>query len=492
MNEDIIKEVANRTKGEIYLGVVGAVRSGKSTFIRRFMEKKVLPLVTDDGLHNKIKDELPQSSDGKTIMTVEPKFIPSNNIKINIGDDVNFYLRLVDCVGFVIPSAKGYKNEDGTNRTIKTPWSVDEMPFEEAAILGTKKVIESHTNIGIVVTSDGTFGDFTRVEYETVEESIINELKNAGKPFIVVLNTAFPNDQKTINLKEEIKDKYGVSVVVLDVVDMEETDIDNLLKMALDEFDIEELNINLPNWVNMLSDDISFKSHFNEELSNTTSAYRKMKDIFNIQNTFKESGLFASVEVEDINPGTGIVTLNLNCSEETYNQVVEEILGGRIDDKEYFIRTIQSMKLAKETYSKVGDALKLTEQCGYGISIPTIKDMSLSTPELIKQGNRYGIKIKATAPAIHLVQVEIESTFEPIIGSIEQSQALIDHMLEDYEDNPEKVWNSEIFGRKLCDVINDGIKAKINAVPDIVQCKYKESISKVVNNGKGGVISIIL
>jgi stage IV sporulation protein A len=242
----------------------------------------------------------------------------------------------------------------------------------------------------------------------------------------------------------------------------------------------------------MLSDDISFKSHFNEELSNTTSAYRKMKDIFNIQNTFKESGLFASVEVEDINPGTGIVTLNLNCSEETYNQVVEEILGGRIDDKEHFIKTIQNMKLAKETYSKVGDALKLTEQCGYGISIPNIKDMSLSTPELIKQGNRYGIKIKATAPAIHLVQVEVESTFEPIIGSIEQSQALIDHMLEDYEDNPEKVWNSEIFGRKLCDVINDGIKAKINAVPDIVQCKYKESISKVVNNGKGGVISIIL
>lgn len=492
MNEDIIQEVANRTKGEIYLGVVGAVRSGKSTFIRRFMEQKVLPLINDESLHNKIQDELPQSADGKTIMTVEPKFIPSNNIKINIGDDVNFYLRLVDCVGFIIPSAKGYLNEDGSNRTIKTPWSLDEMPFEDAAVIGTKKVIESHTNIGIVVTSDGTFGDFTRSEFEKVEEDIIKELQSVGKPFVIVLNTVYPNEQKTITLQEQIKDKYGVSVVILDVLNMDVSDIDNLLKVALSEFDIEELNIKLPNWVNKLSDDVSFKQCFNEELSTTTSAYRKMKDIFVIQESFKSSGLFSGVEVDDINPGTGVVTLSLNCSEDTYNQVVEEILGGKLDDKEHFIETIQNMKVAKDTYSKVGDALKLTEQCGYGISIPTINDMSLSTPELIKQGNRYGIKIKATAPAIHLVQVEVESTFEPIIGSIEQSQALIDHMLADYEENPEKVWNSEIFGRKLCDVINDGIKAKINAVPDIVQCKYKESISKVVNNGRGGVISIIL
>jgi stage IV sporulation protein A len=232
-----------------------------------------------------------------------------------------------------------------------------------------------------------------------------------------------------------------------------------------------------------------FSLMFNQR---TNSVYRKMKDIFNIQDTFKASGLFESVEVEDINPGTGIVTLNLNCSEETYNQVVEEILGGRVDDKEHFIKTIQNMKQAKETYSKVGDALKLTEQCGYGISIPTIKDMSLSTPELIKQGNRYGIKIKATAPAIHLVQVEVESTFEPIIGSIEQSQALIDHMLEDYEDNPEKVWNSEIFGRKLCDVINDGIYSKTNSLSDETLIKFKEALEKVVNHGHGGVIAVII
>lgn len=492
MNEDIIQDVAKRTKGEIYLGVVGAVRSGKSTFIRRFMEQKVLPLINDQSLYSKIQDELPQSADGKMIMTVEPKFIPSNNIKITIGEDVNFYVRLVDCVGYVIPSAKGYQNEDGSNRTIHTPWSTEEIPFEEAAALGTKKVIESHTNIGIVVTSDGSFGEFTRAEYEVIEEKIIEELKTLQKPFVVVLNSAYPNDQKTINLKNDLMDKYGVSVVILDVINMQEEDIDMLLRTALNEFDIVELNINLPNWINVLNDNISFKNSFNQELSSATGSYRKMKDVFAIQETFKNSGLFENVEIVDINPGTGIVNFDLSCSEDVYNQVVEEILGGKVDDKEHFIQTIQDMQIAKKTYNKVGNALKSTEQCGYGISIPEVSDMILATPELIKQGGRYGIKIKATAPAIHLVQVEVESTFEPIIGSIEQSQALIDHMLADYEENPEKVWNSEIFGRKLCDVINDGIRAKINSVPDIVQCKYKESLAKVVNNGRGGVISIIL
>ena len=492
MNEDIIQEVAKRTKGEIYLGVVGAVRSGKSTFIRRFMEQKVLPLISDQSLYSKIQDELPQSADGKTIMTVEPKFIPSNNIKINMGEDTNFYVRLVDCVGYVIPSAKGYQNEDGSSRTIKTPWSVDEIPFEEAAYMGTKKVIDTHSNIGIVLTSDGSFGEFTRKEFEEVEEKIIEELKNAKKPFVVVLNSQYPTNEKTMVLKNELMEKYGVSVVVLDVVNMQEEDVDKLLKTALDEFDIEELNINLPNWVNVLKDDVSFKERFNVELSATTGNYRKMKDVFVIQEAFKNTGLFESVDITDINPGTGIVNIDLTCSEEVYNEVVEEILGGKLDDKATFIETIQDMKVAKDTYNKVGNALKATTECGYGISVPKVEDMVLSTPELIKQGNRYGIKIKATAPAIHLVQVEVESCFEPIIGSIEQSQALIDHMLKDYEENPEKVWNSEIFGRKLCDVIGDGIKAKINSVPDIVQCKYKESLSKVVNNGRGGVISIIL
>ncbi len=492
MNEDIIKDVAKRTKGEIYLGVVGAVRSGKSTFIRRFMEQKVLPLIEDQSLYSKIQDELPQSADGKMIMTVEPKFIPSNNIKINISDDVNCYVRLVDCVGYIIPKALGYLNEDGSKRTIKTPWSVDELPFDDAATLGTKKVIDTHTNIGLVITSDGSFGEFSRDEYASVEEQVIEELKKSNKPFVIILNSANPQDVKTLNLQEELREKYNTSVVILDVVNMQEEDIDELLKVALSEFDIEKLNINLPNWIKVLSDEISFKERFNAELASSTASFRKLKDVFNMQEAFYNSGLFESVEVSDINPGEGIVTLDLNCSEEVYDEVVEEILGGKISDKEHFIMTIQDMAVAKKTYNMVGNALKSAEQCGYGISIPTTSDMILGAPELIKQSGRYGIKIKATAPAIQLVKVDVESTFEPIIGSMEQSQALIDHMLEDYEENPEKVWSSEIFGRKLSDVISDGIKAKINAVPDIVQCKYKESLAKVVNNGRGGVISIIL
>lgn len=492
MSNSILRDVATRTSGEVYIGVVGSVRSGKSTFIRKFMETKVLPLVTDQFTYEKIQDELPQSSEGKTIMTVEPKFIPSNIVKVTIDNDVNFQVRLVDCVGHVIPSAKGYLNEDGTSRLVQTPWFSDGIPFEEAAKLGTDKVIESHSNIGIIMSSDGSFGEFTRPEYEKVEETIIEDLKKHNKPFILVINTTKPTALETLQLLNELQEKYGVSVVALDVLNMTESDIDNLLKVAMDEFEISELKLEVPTWLNKLDDEISYKERFNSLVSEATGSFRKMKDVFNIQDAFKQSGLFTEVNVSNIDAGTGVVNVEISCGDDVYNEVISELLGEEVTDKMTFIETLQGFKKAKKVYDLVGNAIEKVEQVGYDIALPKSNAIVLEKPELLKEGTRYGIKIKANAPMIQMVKINVSSTFEPIIGSKEQAEELISHMVENYENEPDKLWNSEIFGRKLCDVINDGVRAKVTAIPDTVLEKYKNSIEKVVNYGKGGVIAIVL
>lgn len=492
MSDKVMRDVASRTKGEVYLGVVGSVRSGKSTFIRHFMERKVLPYLSDQGLFEKVRDELPQSSEGKTIMTVEPKFVPSNNIKVSVGSDLTFSVRLVDCVGYVIPSAKGYLNEDGSNRLVKTPWFGEDIPFEEAASIGTRKVIQTHSHIGIVMTSDGSFGEFKRQEFEPVEEEIVKELQELGKPFIIILNTATPQSEATKKLAQELAKKYQVSVLAINVLNLTEEDIDLILKEALNEFDISEVNLNIPDWVQNLDNSLSYKRAFTEQVNQTSAAYRKMKDIFSIQKALKDSDLFEKVEINNIDSGLGVVDIDLECSEEAYQRSIEEIIGKRIEDKGDFINLLQDYANLNRVYAKLAPALKMVDQCGYGIAVPGVEDMKLEEPELVKQSGRYGIRLKANAPAIHLVKVDIESTFEPIIGSSEQSQVLIDHMIADYQKNPDKLWNSEIFGRKLCDVINDGVKAKIYAIPDNVQYKFKETLSKVINHGKGGIIAIIL
>jgi len=491
MSENIIKEVVTRTGGEMYLGVVGPVRSGKSTFIRRFMEVKVLPFIKDEQTFHKVLDELPQSGDGKTIMTVEPKFIPTNNMTITIEDNVNVNIRLVDCVGYIIDSAKGYLNEDGSSRLVQTPWFQDAIPFGDAAGVGTKKVIESHSNIGVLITSDGSFGEFSREEYAKIEEELINELKGLNKPFVMILNTVNPKSDEAINLALELKEKYGVSVIPLDVSKMDSGDIDNILKEALSEFDISELNLEIPSWVKVLDDDIAFKGEFTSMIAEITGNYRKMKDVFAIQEQLSSCDYIQKVEVVNIDSGTGIVDFDLTLNDEIYKSIIEELLGEKIDDKAEFIHTLQSYKKAKKVYERVGN-LEKVNQVGYDIVVPSLSEITLEEPSISKQGGRYGIKIKATATALLINKVKIDSVFEPIIGSEEQSMALVDHMLNDYKTDPFLLWNSEIFGRKLGDVISDGIKIKVNQVPDNVLTKYNDGITKVVNQSKGGVLAIIL
>ena len=492
MSDNIIRDVITRTSGELFLGVVGSVRSGKSTFIRKFMEVKVLPYVHDKDLYKRVLDELPQSSEGRAIMTVEPKFIPSDEMTVTIEKDISFNARLVDCVGYVIPTATGYLNEDGSSRMVQTPWFSEDIPFNEAASIGTKKVIESHANIGIVVTSDGSFGEFKRHEYEVVEEKIINELKELNKPFIIVVNTIKPNDDATIKLVEELKDKYDNAVVAVDVKNMTENDVDRILKEVLNEFNINDLSVHVPSYIDILDDDISYKQKFNNLINETTANYRKLKDVFKIQDKLKESELFENVEVANLDPATGHVEINITCSEELYKTLIEEVIGETIDDKGNFMKLLQNYKKAVNVYQKLGNSLDVVKERGYDIAVPKINEMRLDKPELIKQGTRYGIKIKAIAPAICLTEVQIESTFEPIIGSEAQAEALINHMLEKSENNIEELWNSEIFGRKLCDVINDGIYSKTNSLSDETLLKFKEGLEKVVNTGTGGVIAILI
>ncbi len=492
VNNNILKDVGFRTNGELYIGVVGSVRSGKSTFIRRFIECKVSPYINDEDLKNKLIDDLPQSSEGKTIMTVEPKFVPSQPVYISVEEDINLNIRLVDCVGYVIPSSKGYVNDDGSPRLVKTPWKVDSIPFLEAATLGTQKVIENHSHIGVLLTSDGSFGEFSRDEYEEVEEKLVSELKDLNKPFVIVLNTKEPNSDNTKNLVKDLFDKYDVNVVPVNAMEMTDSEIDLILQKSLEEFEITKLDINVPSWLKNLDNKFEIKKEFNDVLDMVTVDFRKFKHVNEIILTLKECNLFDEVTLSNLNSGTGEVVIDLSCNDELYNNVLESLLGDILTDREKFLDFVSKAVEYKEEYEKYKEAIECVKSTGYGISVPTTDNMTLTTPEIIKQGSRYGIRLKAIAPSIHMIKVDVESSFEPIIGTEEQSKILIDKIMADYEKDPKEIWNSAIFGRKLCDVVNDGIKGKLYLLNEQTQYKFRESLEKVVNKGHGGLLAIIL
>lgn len=357
MSDSIIRNVVYRTNGEMYIGVVGSVRSGKSLFIRKFIENKVLPYVGEE-LKDNIIDDLPQSAEGRTIMTVEPKFVPANPANITIDKDLKLSVRLVDCVGYIIPSAKGYKNEDDTPRLVRTPWFSENIPFEEAASIGTKKVIENHSHIGILMTSDGSFGEFSRADYEAVEEELVDELISLDKPFVIVLNTNQVNSEQTRKLVEDLTEKYQVSVVAVDVYNLTSADIDRILKEALNEFDISKLDIKVPNWLTVLDDSHSAKSEFNEVLSDVTGEFRKFKHVNLIREKLAECELFESVEITNLDSGSGEVVIEIGLSDELYNGIVEEIIGDAINDRGKFISLLQDATIAQREYGNYRSALE--------------------------------------------------------------------------------------------------------------------------------------
>lgn len=441
---EIIKNIALRTKGDIYFGVVGAVRTGKSTFIKKVVENLIIPNIEDEYEKKRALDEIPQSAQGKTIMTIEPKFVPSNATTIKI-DEINANIRLVDCVGYVIPNAKGYEDENGP-RMVKTPWYDQEIPFIEAAEIGTEKVIKEHSTIGIVMTTDGSIGEFSRSDYVETEKRVITELKEIGKPFIVILNSVHPTLPETEKIAEKLRDDYQVPVMPISVETMNEQDMYAILREALYEFPVISVNVNMPDWIASLNTNNWLKQVYISKIKESVVEVDKLRDIENITKHFNDCNEIEKSYIKEVNPATGEVTINLDAPTNLYNQVLNEIIGIDINSRADLISLFQEYNETKSEYSQIKSALKMVKATGYGVAFPSLADMKLDTPEIIKQNGRYGIKLKAVAPSIHMIRIDVESTFEPIIGSEIQSKELINYIMKDYDTDASSIWKSEIFG----------------------------------------------
>ncbi len=483
---DIIKSITERTGGDLYLGVVGAVRTGKSTFIKKFIENLVVPNIEDEYERKRCLDEIPQSAQGKTIMTTEPKFVPSNAASIKI-DDFSASVRLVDCVGYVVEGAKGYEDENGP-RMVRTPWYDDEIPFVEAAEIGTEKVIKDHSSIGIVVTTDASFGEISRSSYIEAEERVISELKSIGKPFIVLLNSAHPMLPDTINLADKMRESYNVPVMPVSVENLNEKDVYNILREALYEFPVLEVEVNMPDWIASLKPDNWLKKIYIDKIKESVVEVDKLRDIDTITKHFEACEYINRSYISEVNTSTGVVTINLHAPDELYNQILKEIVGVDVNSRADIIALFQEYNEAKVEYDQIKSALSMVKTTGYGVASPTLTDMKLETPEVIKQGSRYGIRLKAVAPSIHMIRVDVESTFEPIIGSEVQSKELIDYLMKDKEN----IWKSEIFGRGLDEMVKEGIQAKLSLLPEGVRFKLQQTLGKLVNKGSGNLFTIVI
>ncbi|WP_160721360.1 stage IV sporulation protein A [Bacillus sp. USDA818B3_A] len=488
---DIFKDIAERTGGDIYLGVVGAVRTGKSTFIKKFMELVVLPNISSEAERSRAQDELPQSAAGKTIMTTEPKFVPNQAATVNVDEGLNVNIRLVDCVGYTVPGAKGYEDENGP-RMINTPWYEEPIPFHEAAEIGTRKVIQEHSTIGVVVTTDGTIGEIPRSNYIEAEERVINELKEVGKPFIMVVNSAQPYHPATETLRSSLAEKYDIPVLAMSVESMRDSDVLNVLREALYEFPVLEVNVNLPSWVMVLRENHWLRASYQDAVKETVKDIKRLRDVDRVVQSFSDFEFIERAGLAGIEMGSGVAEIDLIAPDELYDDILKEIVGVEIRGKDHLLELMQDFAHAKAEYDHIADALKMVKQTGYGIASPTLTDMSLEEPEIIRQGARFGVRLRAVAPSIHMIKVDVESEFAPIIGTEKQSEELVRYLMQDFEDDPLSIWNSDIFGRSLSSIVREGIQAKLSLMPENARYKLKETLERIINEGSGGLIAIIL
>jgi len=485
----ILNSLDKKSSGEIYLGVVGAVRTGKSTFIKKCIELLILPYMSDEIEKKRCMDEIPQTASGKTIMTIEPKFVPSSKTKINING-LETSIKLVDCVGYVTPGSLGYMDELGNPRMVKTPWFTEEMPFVEAAEIGTKKVIEDHATIGIVITTDGSFGELDRSNYVDTEEKVINELKDINKPFIVILNTTHPNDKDTEQLIAKMKEKYGVPVLGISVEKMNEVDIINVLKEALYEFKIDHIEFKIPDWIGVLKPNNPIKKKFLEIMKTCVVNVDKLRDVENINLDIEDCNEISKSYMSYLDTDNSEVTITLEANPSLYDEILNDLVGSSVNSRGDLIKLFQNLSDGRSEYDNIKGALKQVYQTGYGIVLPQTKDMKLDKPEIIKQGGRFGIKLKAKASSVHLIKVDVESSFEPIIGSEMQSKELIDHIMS--SGNEEDIWKSEIFGRSLEEIVQESIQSKLSLLPEQSKVKLEQTITKMVNKGSNNLIAIVL
>ncbi|MBM7868861.1 stage IV sporulation protein A [Clostridium pascui] len=490
-NFDIYKDIAERTQGDIYVGVVGPVRTGKSTFIKKFMEMMVLPNMDNEFKKKRAQDELPQSSSGKTIHTTEPKFVPNEAIEIKLKDNTKFKVRMVDCVGYIVKGASGYMDGEKA-KMVTTPWYNYEIPFEEAAEIGTKKVINEHSTIGLLVTTDGSITDIAREDYVETEERVVNELKAIDKPFIIVLNTKHMYDPNTIELKKELEAKYDVPVQTMDVLNMKEEDITNIFTRVLKEFPVKEINIDMPEWIENLDKAHWLKVDFINLVKDMCTSIYKVRDIGKTLDGFKEFEFLGESKLNEVNMGEGTAKVDLKPRQGLFYNILGEICNREIKGENQLLAIMEEMSKAKLEYDKVAQALKDVKETGYGLVAPELSEMKLEEPEIVKNGNRCGVKLKASAPSLHFIRADIETEISPIMGTEKESEEMVKALLEQFENDRSKIWQSNIFGKSLEVLVKDGLQNKLYKMPEDVQIKIQKTLQKIINEGNGGLICIIL
>lgn len=464
---------------------------GKSTFIKNFMDLLVIPNIDNKYKKERARDELPQSAGGRTIMTTEPKFIPNEAVEITIGDNLKFKTRLVDCVGYLVNNAIGYL-EDDMPRMVKTPWYEEEIPFEEAAEIGTRKVIAEHSTIGILVTTDGSITDIPREDYINAEERVVKELKELNKPFVIVLNSDDPFSDYTKALAKKLEEKYGVSVLPTDCARLDIEDIDDIFSKILYEFPIETINIDFPRWVDGLPDDHWLKVELYDEIEKAFDNIRILKQVDNSIGQLQNTKVITRTSLTEVRLGEGSVRVSIELVDELFYKVLTEISGVEIDNEGALFSTMTEFARTKKQYDKIAYALEEVKATGYGIVTPSIDELILEEPEMVRQGTRFGVKLKAKAPSIHMIRADIETEVSPIVGSEKQSEDLVNYLLSEFESDPKKIWESNIFGKNLHELVNEGLQNKLARMPDDAQAKLQETLERIVNEGSGGLICIIL
>lgn len=488
---DIYEDITERTGGDIYIGVVGPVRTGKSTFIKKFMEQMVIPNIVDFYDHQRAQDELPQSGTGRTVMTTEPKFVPSEAVEVKVGDNIYFKVRMVDCVGYAVDGAQGFEDESGP-RMVVTPWQETPVSFVEAAEMGTQKVINDHSTVGLVIISDGSITDLPRAAYLKAEERVIGELTGLGKPFIVILNTVYPDSDTTCEMAKELRLKYQVPVVPMDCLHLNIRQIENIMLELLYMFPVRELRIDFPKWIEELDCTHWLRARFEGAAFSAINNINRVRDIDQMVESLKLVDDIQNVNTNQIDLGQGAATIAIQVERELFYKVLEEISGFTVCGDHHLLKMMKELSVAKREYDKVAEALQKVKECGYGVVQPMLNELTLAEPELMRHGNRFGVKLKASAPSIHMIKVDIVTEVAPIVGTEKQGEEFVHYLTEEFEKDPSRIWTTDFFGKSMYDLLKEGIQSKLTRMPENAQEKLQETLSKIINEGSGGLICIIL
>ena len=488
---NIYKDIAERTNGDIYIGVVGPVRTGKSTFITKVMENFILPNIKDGYSKERTRDEMPQSGDGRSIMTTQPKFIPSEAVNIELDNNINFNARMIDCVGYLVDGALGHI-ENEKPRMVTTPWSDEDMPFEKAAEIGTNKVITNHSTIAVLVTTDGSISELGRDNYIKAEERVVKELKEYNKPYVIVLNSIHPNSPDTQNLAKSLSNKYDTKVIPIDVLNMGESDINDIFEGILNEFPISKVAIKLPQWMQILDYSIDVIKNLIEGVKNIIDSFTKIDQIPETIELLESSQDFESLIDKNLNLGDGTLTLCFTPRPDLYYRILSQECNCDIKNEYHLISYIKQLSAAKVQYEKFKDAIEQVNETGYGVVYPNLEDLALEEPKMYKSGGKFGVKLRASAPSLHIMQVDIQTEVNSMVGNEQQSEELVKYLMEEFENNPKEIWDTKMFGKSLYSLVNEGLQNKLLVMPQEVQKKMRRTLGRIVNEGKGGVICILL